>query len=201
MPRKALTLFSCTTPRILPEVVLATGPCVEPSLAFAAIALFNAPLRMLLAPSAAPLTKDRRFIFVFILVGDHFTPLRRRGLTAPAIVSRKPRRKPATYRGPRRSPDSAAPRPARRGTIGPARAARGELLAGAGGAGRSKVALRDSRLDRAKPRRRTVERPLVFRPGGASGPGCEPRERSIRADFAGTFRAAGAGTGRGTPLE
>src|ERR1700733_11686230 len=73
MPRKALTLFSCTTPRILPEVVLATGPCPAPSLAFAAIALFNAPPRILLAPSAAPPTKDRRFILVFIVLPKRLT--------------------------------------------------------------------------------------------------------------------------------
>src|ERR1700733_16327908 len=72
MPRKALTLFSCR-PRILPEVVLATGPCAELSLAFAAIALLNAPPRMPDAPSAAPLTKDRRLILVCMVSGDHFT--------------------------------------------------------------------------------------------------------------------------------
>src|ERR1700733_11696890 len=73
MPRKALTLFSCTAPRILPEVVLATGPCAAPSLAFAAMALFNAPPRMLVAPSAAPLTKDRRFILVFMVLPSLLT--------------------------------------------------------------------------------------------------------------------------------
>src|SRR5580698_778121 len=67
MPRRALTLFSSTTPRILPAVVLATGPCPELSLALAATNGFNAPLRMPDAPSAAPLTKARRFILVFIV--------------------------------------------------------------------------------------------------------------------------------------
>jgi hypothetical protein len=32
------------------------------------MALFNAPPRMLVAPSAAPLTKDRRFILVFMVL-------------------------------------------------------------------------------------------------------------------------------------
>src|ERR1700678_1213900 len=67
MPRKALTLFSWTTPRTLPDVVFATGPCPEVSLAPAAIALLTAPPSMLEAPSAAPLTKDRRFILVFMV--------------------------------------------------------------------------------------------------------------------------------------
>src|SRR5579862_1030038 len=67
MPLNARTL-SWTKPRILPAVVFATGPCVEPSLAFAASALFHAPPRMLLAPIAAPLTKDRRLILVCMIL-------------------------------------------------------------------------------------------------------------------------------------
>src|ERR1700733_4269125 len=81
MPRNALTLFSCTTPRTFPEVVLATGPCAELSLALAAMALFQAPPRIVPAPSAAPLTKDLRFNLVVMVspeaadraAGLHFT--------------------------------------------------------------------------------------------------------------------------------